>query len=114
MYILTVRAFADFDIPYTVNLGAFNSLVRVNYLKDNLNNWVKKHPKVDCDIRISDIFENEKYKNEFIETCKFALISAVSVEDIVSFVDVCFKGFQENYVYLNTDIFDVEEIKVIF
>lgn len=112
MYILTVRAFADFDIPYTVNVGAFNSLVRVNALKDKLNEWVNKHPKVNNDIRISAIFD-EKCQDEFIEICRFVLYSAIPMNEILSFAESCFKIFQENYVYLNTDIFAVEEIKVI-
>ena len=113
MYILIVKAFADFDIPYSVNVGAFNSIVRVNVLRDNLNEWVNKHPKVNNDIRISDIFENDKYKDEFTEICRFALESAIPMSDIISFTETCFEIFEKNYVYLNSDIFSVEEIKVV-
>ena len=113
MCILTVKAFADFDIPYTVNIGVFNSIVRVNALRDNLNKWVNHHPKVNNDIRISEILEDEKYKNEFIEICRSVLFSAAPMSDINSFVETCFEIFEKNYVYLNTDIFAIEDIKVI-
>ena len=113
MYILTIKAFADFDIPYTVNLGAFNSYFRVNYLKDSLNEWVNKHPKVNSDIRILNILEDSELKKEFVDTFKCALLSAVPQNEIDSFVEICLKVFTENYVYLNTGIFDVEELKVI-
>ena len=113
MCILTVKAFADFDIPYNVNIGIFNSIIRVNALRDNLNEWVNHHPKVNNDIRISNILEDEKCKNEFIEICRSVLFSAVPMSDIFSFVETCFDIFEKNYVYLNTDIFGIEEIKVI-
>lgn len=113
MCIFTVRAFADFDIPYTVNIGVFNSIIRVNSLRDRLNEWVNQHPKVNNDIRISEILENEKYKNEFIEICRSVLFSAIPMSDILSFVETCFDIFEKNYVYLNTDIFGIDEIKII-
>ena len=113
MYILTVRAFADFDIPYNVNITAFESSVRVNALKDKLNELISNHPKVDCDIRISEILEDENFKNEFIETCKFVLLSAIPMSGITLFCEKCFEIFQKNYVYLNTNIFEICEVKVI-
>ena len=113
MYILTVKAFADFDIPYAVNLGIFNSYFRINYLKDSLNELVNKHPKVNSDTRISNILEDSMLKKEFIDTFRVVLLSVIPQNEIDSFVEICLKVFTENYVYLNTGIFDVEELKVI-
>ena len=40
MYILTVEAFADFDIPYEVYVGALKDKVRADCLKEKLNECV--------------------------------------------------------------------------
>ena len=112
MYILTVRAFADFDIPYEVYVGALKDKVRADCLKEKLNEWVNNQPNVNQDIRLSKILEDESLKYEFCDIFRFALVTAIPQEYIDIFVNICLKAIEDNYVYLNKNIFDVEEIKV--
>lgn len=109
MFLLKVKAFADFDIPYYENLALFNSLPRVTYLKNVLNSYVESCPELNSNIRFSKVLEDTKRTQELVSLVSNAL-SGVQLDSFMSvFIDICLK----NYVYINSNIFEVEEVKVV-
>ena len=109
MFLLKVKAFADFDIPYYENLALFNSLTRVTYLRNILNSYVESCSELNSDTRFSKVLEDIKRTQEVTALVSNAL-SGKQLDSFMSvFIDVCFK----NEVYINSNIFEVEEVKVI-
>lgn len=111
MYILKVKAFADFDIPYDINLAVFSDSLRANYIRDSLNDWVNKQPKVNQDVRFFNIVADDDIRNDFLLAITSALANWFDRNQIASFVTNYFEVIRNNYVYLNNDIFKVEEIQ---
>lgn len=109
MFLLKVKAFADFDIPYYENLVLFNSMPRVTYLKNILNSYVETCPELNSDIRFSKVLEDTKRTQEITALVSNALSGNQLNSFMSAFIDVCFK----NYVYVNSNIFEVEEVKVV-
>jgi len=109
MFLLKVKAFADFDIPYYENLALFNSLFRVTYLRDILNSYMESCSELNSDIKFSKIFEDAKRTQE-ITALIGNVLSGSQLESFMNvFIDICSK----NYVYINSNIFEVEEVKVV-
>ena len=110
MYILKVKAFADFDIPYDINIAVFSNSFQANYVRDELNNWIRNQSNINQDIRLIKILENNDIQNEFLLTITSALANWYNRNQIASFVTNFFEVIKNNYIYLNTSIFIVEEI----
>lgn len=113
MYILKVKAFADFDIPYDINISVFGDLSTVEYLRDTLNKYISECSVVDQDILFSKLMENKEEADKFCGRVRFAFTGMLDYEALNSFVDTIFSICKNNCVYINTNIFSIEEVKFV-
>ena len=111
MYILKIKAFADFDMSYDINLAVFSNSLQANYVRDALNDWVNKQDKVNQDVRFSEIVKDDDLHNDFLLVVTSALANWFNRNQIASFVTNYFEVIRNNYVYLNTNIFSVENVQ---
>ena len=110
MTILKVKAFADFDAPYEINIGVGDN-GRVRNICEILNNFCKQLPSLDQDIKLSIYLDEIEYSNILIHR----LIDSghFTTRRAMNFVEELKEVCEHNWVYVNDNIFTVEDVEQI-
>ena len=85
----------------------------VEYLKDTLNKYISECSVVNQDVLFSKFMEDNAEADKFCGRVRFAFTGLLDYEALNSFVDTIFAICKNNYVYINTNIFSIEEIKFV-
>ncbi len=104
MYILMVKAFGDFDCPYDVPVCCCVEKHVVQNIRQALNNYCSKHPKVEMDVKLIEDFKD-------FNSGLYAALCEVVSEDVA---DKIYAKLEEicsgDSVLIYGDIFEVQEI----
>ena len=109
MFIISVTAYADFDIPYEVNVVALKNKEDADKLTMILNTFCAELSKKDEDVRLIKYLRNiyilKDLKDSIFKETQMNGIEINLLIDIL--ISIC----EENYVYSYSDIFKVQNVK---
>lgn len=109
MFLITVRAYSDFDIPYDIPVIAVSDDKKSNEIIDTLNGFSKNHNQNGKDKKLSELLKNNLLYKELSES----LSSKIDEHDagiiIRKLTDIC----KNNNVFVYDDIFDILEVAEI-
>lgn len=108
MYVLTVKAFSDFDVPYTVTIAAMVDGNKINNIAETLNKFCGRLPDKDNDVRLKKYLSHANW----VEELKNDLRTGTTIDNhnmdllVNKLLGVC----EHNYVYIYDNIFEVEKV----
>jgi hypothetical protein len=107
MHILMVKAWGDFDCPYTVPVCCSSEFNTLKSVRNSLNDYCANHPKVDMDVKLIEDFKNP-HSNLYETLCE------VVNEDVASKVyaeleNICV----DDDVLIYRDVFTIQSVAEI-
>ena len=104
MYILTVKAFGDFDCPYESIVCCCADKHMVQNIRHALNRYCANHPKVDMDVKLSTDLK-AAHSGVYLALCA-AVSEDVADKIYAKLEEIC----NSESVYIYDNIFEVQEI----
>ena len=109
MTVLQVKAFGDFDCPYTVSVCC-GEKERIDQIAKMLNDFCKSLPECDKDVRLSNYLNNNKVVRELRQ---WLILHNFSYQQAEDFLDKLTEVCENEAVYIYKDAFSSDEIMQI-
>lgn len=108
MAILKVRAYADFDVAYDINLATMESKEKLTEVCNILNKFCESFPECNQDVRLKKYLCHVNW----VENLKYILVHGTKMDrkQVDGFVEKLKNICEQNYVYIYPNIFSVEEV----
>lgn len=109
MFLITVRAYSEFDIPYDIPVIAVGNNKKSNEIIDTLNSFSKNHNQNGEDKKLSEVLENNLLHKELNELLSQKINEHDADVIVRRLTDIC----RNNAVFVYDDIFDILEVTEI-
>ena len=109
MTVLQVKAFGDFDYPYTVDVCC-GEKERIDQITKMLNDFCKSLPECEQDVRLSNYLNNSKVERELRQ---WLILHNFSFQQAADFLDKLTEVCENETVYIYKDTFSSNEIMQI-
>ena len=109
MFLITVRAYSDFDIPYDIPVIAVGNNKKLNEIIDTLNGFSKNHNQNGEDKKLSELLKDNLLYKELNESLNSKIDEHDADIIIRKLTDVC----KNNNVFVYDDIFNILEVTEI-